>query len=298
VAPAGNRILGVAVAAAVLAVSACGAPATDDSENAGRSVVNGSTVRPRPTATDGAAVTEPTRAPTTAGPSTTVAAPESTTSTTSTTSPPPPTTATTAAPPPPPLEQGDDGEPVAALQRRLTELGYRPGEPDGHYGGQTWSAVLAFQKREGLGRDGVAGPLTLERLAAPVGAGPRRSGPGPWIEVDITRQVVFVADAGGAVTTLNTSTGSGRAYTSSTGGRAIARTPRGSYTVTKTVNGTERGRLGTLYRPMYFTGGYALHGSPSVPAYPASHGCVRLANADADWLWTVAGKGTPVDVYD
>ena len=27
---------------------------------------------------------------------------------------------------------------------------------------------------------------------------------------------------------------------------------------------------------MYFTGGYAIHGNPSVPPYPASHGCVRV----------------------
>ncbi|MFP5299042.1 MAG: L,D-transpeptidase family protein, partial [Actinomycetota bacterium] len=35
-------------------------------------------------------------------------------------------------------------------------------------------------------------------------------------------------------------------------------------------------RLGTLYDPSYFVGGYAFHGSPSVPTYPASHGCIRL----------------------
>lgn len=293
VAPARNRILGVAAAAVAAAVTACGTSTTEGSGERSGGVATASTL-PSASTGSGDRSTTSTRLP----PVATTSSTSSTSSTSTTSSTAPPSPPTTTAPPAPPLGQGDEGEPVAALQRRLLELGYRPGEPDGHYGGQTSSAVLAFQKREGLGRDGLAGPLTLERLASPAGAGPRRSGPGPWIEVDITRQVVFVADAAGAVTTLNTSTGSGRAYTSSTGGRAIARTPRGSYTVTRTVNGTERGRLGTLYRPMYFTGGYALHGSPSVPAYPASHGCVRLSNADADWLWTVAGKGTPVDVYD
>lgn len=35
---------------------------------------------------------------------------------------------------------------------------------------------------------------------------------------------------------------------------------------------------------MFFHGGYALHGSPSVPGFNASHGCVRLFTEDAQWL--------------
>lgn len=35
---------------------------------------------------------------------------------------------------------------------------------------------------------------------------------------------------------------------------------------------------------MFFHGGFALHGSPAVPGYNASHGCVRLYNEDAKWL--------------
>ncbi|EKE01049.1 MAG: enhanced entry protein [uncultured bacterium] len=35
---------------------------------------------------------------------------------------------------------------------------------------------------------------------------------------------------------------------------------------------------------MFFRGGYALHASPAVPGYHASHGCVRLFYEDAEWL--------------
>jgi lipoprotein-anchoring transpeptidase ErfK/SrfK len=35
---------------------------------------------------------------------------------------------------------------------------------------------------------------------------------------------------------------------------------------------------------MFFHGGYALHGSNSVPDYNASHGCVRMSPDDAQWL--------------
>jgi lipoprotein-anchoring transpeptidase ErfK/SrfK len=51
------------------------------------------------------------------------------------------------------------------------------------------------------------------------------------------------------------------------------------------VDGLDEAPLGTLYRPLYFVGGWAVHGSPSVPGYPASHGCVRTADADQDFLF-------------
>jgi hypothetical protein len=35
---------------------------------------------------------------------------------------------------------------------------------------------------------------------------------------------------------------------------------------------------------IYYDRGYALHGSPEVPGYNASHGCVRLFPEDAQWL--------------
>lgn len=35
---------------------------------------------------------------------------------------------------------------------------------------------------------------------------------------------------------------------------------------------------------MHFKGGYAMHGSPTVPGYNASHGCVRMFTEDAQWL--------------
>ena len=54
---------------------------------------------------------------------------------------------------------------MPALQQRLVDLGYWMGEPDGNYGQLTRQAVMAFQKVEGLSRDGVAGPITQAQLA-------------------------------------------------------------------------------------------------------------------------------------
>jgi lipoprotein-anchoring transpeptidase ErfK/SrfK len=47
----------------------------------------------------------------------------------------------------------------------------------------------------------------------------------------------------------------------------------------------------------YFNGGIAMHESDDVPASPASHGCVRLPNPDAETSYRFAPIGTPVKVY-
>lgn len=60
---------------------------------------------------------------------------------------------------------GDKGDSVRKLQQRLIELGYLPeGAADGSFGYQTSRAVREFQGKNGLNRDGVAGPATLTRL--------------------------------------------------------------------------------------------------------------------------------------
>ena len=47
----------------------------------------------------------------------------------------------------------------------------------------------------------------------------------------------------------------------------------------------------------YFIRGYATHGYPSVPVFPASHGCFRLPIPDARSVFNWIEIGTPVDVY-
>ena len=47
----------------------------------------------------------------------------------------------------------------------------------------------------------------------------------------------------------------------------------------------------------YFDGGFAMHAYPYVPAYPASHGCVRLPAPEAPRVYSFAIEGTPVYVY-
>ena len=62
------------------------------------------------------------------------------------------------------LRYGDEGAQVLTLQNRLITLGYLTGKADGKYGRDTKAAVQAFQTANNLGKDGVAGPQTLEAL--------------------------------------------------------------------------------------------------------------------------------------
>jgi lipoprotein-anchoring transpeptidase ErfK/SrfK len=59
------------------------------------------------------------------------------------------------------------------------------------------------------------------------------------------------------------------------------------------------GDLGSIYRPKYFNGGIAVHGSYSIPDYPASHGCVRVSTAAMDWIWSedLMPRGSAVWVH-
>lgn len=44
----------------------------------------------------------------------------------------------------------------------------------------------------------------------------------------------------------------------------------------------------------YFYGGYALHDFAAVPAYPASHGCVRVPQSESRAVWRFASIGMRV----
>ena len=63
------------------------------------------------------------------------------------------------------LEQGSsNGKQIKIMQNRLIVLGYLSGTADGVYGETTTAAVKAFQKRNDIYADGIAGPTTLAKL--------------------------------------------------------------------------------------------------------------------------------------
>jgi peptidoglycan hydrolase-like protein with peptidoglycan-binding domain len=194
---------------------------------------------------------------------------------------------TTTAPGASGLRVGAQGPAVLAVEQRLTSLGYWVGAPDGVFDTATAHAVVAFEKLHGLSRDGVVGAQVQAALADAAPPVPR-SAAGHQVEIDLTHQVLLVVDSGTVTAVLDVSTG-----------RVAGTTPTGRFTVTRQIDGYHRSDLGVLYRPKYFYEGVAVHGYPSVPPEPASHGCVRTINAAMDWLWASGAMpvGTPVWVY-
>jgi len=75
---------------------------------------------------------------------------------------------------------------------------------------------------------------------------------------------------------------------------ATGNTPLGGWHVySKTPGFNEK----LMYYSMYFLRGFAIHGYPSVPPYPASHGCVRVPLWVAFSLYETHGYGTTVIIY-
>lgn len=64
-------------------------------------------------------------------------------------------------------KMGSRGSEVRNIQTRLKNWGYYHGAVDGIYGTQTKNAVIAFQKKNGLTPDGIAGKQTLEKIGLP-----------------------------------------------------------------------------------------------------------------------------------
>ena len=62
------------------------------------------------------------------------------------------------------LKKGSSGADVKTLQRRLKQLGYYTGSVDGDFGDATEKALRAFQDRNNLLVDGIAGKSTMAKL--------------------------------------------------------------------------------------------------------------------------------------
>ena len=186
---------------------------------------------------------------------------------------------------------------IMEAEQRLSDLGYWTGPVDGSFDSSSEHALVAFQKVEGRKRTGklTAGELEALRLAErPV---PRDS-TYPHIEVDLKRQVLMVVDASGQAThILSVCSGNEGSYWDH-GQIHRAHTPRGTFKVVRKISGWRRSSLGLLYYPNYIVNGIAIHGSPSVPAFPASHGCIRIPMFAAKELSEMTPVGTSVVVHD
>lgn len=181
-------------------------------------------------------------------------------------------------------------------EQLLSDLGYWTGPVDGKMDTASRHALIAFQKVEGRDANGKLTSAELEALRNASRPAPMEGG-AAHIEVDLTRQVLFVVDNGGVVTrVLSISSGNGEEFTSE-GWTRRAITPTGRFKVHRKIDGKRRSPLGDLFYPNYFLSGIAIHGAPSVPAYPASHGCVRVPMFAAKPLHDMTPVGMTVIVH-
>ncbi len=186
---------------------------------------------------------------------------------------------------------------IRQAERWLADLGFWTGPVDGVWDGASRHALTAFQK---LQKARPTGRLTRAEWNALSVAAPftPRHKQGPHVEVDIARQVLFLVDADGKVgNILPISSGSGKTFHENGYPETHAITPCGRLEVYQQASGWKKSPLGEMHNPLYIVGGIAIHGSQDVPAYPASHGCIRIPMFASNSLHKMVPKGTPVYVY-
>ena len=196
------------------------------------------------------------------------------------------------------LASGLVGSDVLALKRSLAALHFNPGALTTSFGPDLTHAVIAFQKVERLPRTGRWTKVERARIAHPTLWTLRYGSSGRAVEIDITRQVL-VYSVNHVVTLIADLSSGGEYHYTYQGVTYLAHTPRGRFSIQHKIDGIRISHLGYLYRPSYFQGGNAIHGEGfDVPSRPASHGCVRVTNTNADLLFPLLTRGVPVDVYD
>jgi peptidoglycan hydrolase-like protein with peptidoglycan-binding domain len=201
---------------------------------------------------------------------------------------------------------GGGGSDTAAIQQRLLDLGFWLSGPDGEYGLTTSQAVMAFQKYMGLEATGRVNQATADALTSMEWRGHALADAGTLVEINKDSQLLFVVQNGRTVWIFNTSTGNGQPYEEqdqNTPGEVqigVSITRNGLHSIYRErPEGWWEGDLGKIDRPKYFSGGQAVHGSNNVPAYPASHGCVRVSIPAMDFIWEsgIMPIDTPVWVH-
>jgi N-acetylmuramoyl-L-alanine amidase len=194
------------------------------------------------------------------------------------------------------LSPGDVGAAVTALQRRLRDLHYDVGTVDGAFGYDTEHAVVAFKKVNDMPRDDAVDADLWAALYEPAVPKPHRKESGTRVEIDLTRQVLYLIDDKRIVRIVDVSTGGGlQSYAD--GSHHIASTPTGDFHIFEHIPGWYESSVGPMYESNFFATHIAIHGSGSVPSYPASHGCVRVTVPAMDRLLPELSVGMPVSVY-
>lgn len=214
-----------------------------------------------------------------------------------------------------PLQASAASATVREAQQIATHFGLPVGTVDGEFGPKTARGLCAFRYISGMtpSRATVSTALltsmrSYKNQYASLSAipAPTKSGSNTYVVVNMTCQTMFYVESGKYVRVMPVSTGMDG-----------HRTPTGTYTLGNTNRGWScstiypescsrhtAGRFayisnyGNMYNKRLFkSGGYYVHGSTSVPTYPASHGCIRVTVSDSDWLYDHVGNVTPPPLF-
>jgi hypothetical protein len=178
---------------------------------------------------------------------------------------------------------GSRGIGVALLKQGLRALGYPAGS------GPFWSdklgrELMAFRKTNGMARAFTANRDVFRMVFAGRGAFKLlHPDAGRHVEFDWSRQVVALAEGGKVVATYHASSG-----------KPSTPTVFGAFHFYLKAPGTN---AKGMFDSNYFIRGYAIHGYPDVPTYAASHGCIRVPNADAPAIFAWIRLGDAIFVY-
>ena len=184
-------------------------------------------------------------------------------------------------------ERGEKGYlyDVRGVQLRLFLLGYLDrSSVTGTLDYPTEQALLAFQGWQDLARTGTVTGETQVELVRASPPRPSTHRPGRRIEIHRELGVLLMVENNDVLRAVHTSTG--------------AVTPEGSFHVYRKelLSWSVPFKVWMPYAA-YFVGGIATHEYWHVPEYPASHGCVRLPEGDAERVYRFVDIGTPVHVF-
>ena len=187
-------------------------------------------------------------------------------------------------------------EQLREAEQHLSSLGYQTGPIDGYPDEATFYAVIAFQR---MMNQPPTGSLTLRELAMLRTAPPLKGKFEGFlhVEVSLSKQLLMLVNADATVKAiLPISSGSEKSYRYA---RRLhsSRTPLGTFTIFRKVDGWRRSPLGVMYYPSYFIRGFAIHGTPSFSKSPSTHGCIAIPLFIAQYLSSQTPIGTTVMVY-
>lgn len=181
---------------------------------------------------------------------------------------------------PPKLKRGPN---TKLFHKLLREEGYHV-SGGRRINGSTRLAVLAFRKVNGMGRSRrVSQGIFRMLLEGRGGFNLEHPNEGKHVEVDLSRQVMVLADNGAPQHTFHISSGTG-----------ATPTVTGKFNFYMKQPGYNAKRM---YFSVYFIRGYATHGYNPVPTHPASHGCVRNPIPFARFIYNWINIGDPIWVY-